>query len=180
MRLVMRWRRMMRWRQMMRLHIICGALLISFCAYAQQTAPAGKQQTVKLKVPPLPPSTDEYLTAQLADAKWTPAEKLEPRLPRGAEMALIGADPVSTGITAYLRVKAGYHLPIHAHTHTTWATMLSGKGSWIIDGKKTPATVGTFVIIGSKQLHELTCDSGAPCVFLLRRSGPTDYIWPAK
>ena len=159
----------------MRLHIICGALLISLCAHAQQ-----KQQTVKLKVPPLPPSTDVYLTAQVADAKWMPAEKLEAKLPPGAELALIGAEPLTTGITAYLRFKAGYMLPLHSHTHTTWYTMLAGKGTWTIDGKKTPSTVGTFVIAPSKATHQFSCDAGAACLFLLRRSGPTDYIWPAK
>lgn len=167
----------------MRLHIICGALLISLCANAQKPAPApapGKQQTVKLKVPPLPPSTEEYLTAQLADAKWRPAEKFEARLPPGAELALIGADPMSTGITAYMRLKPGYRLPAHAHTHTSDLTMLSGKGTWTVDGKKTPSTMGTFVIVHSKQTHEFACDAGAPCVFLLRRSGPSDYIWPGK
>jgi quercetin dioxygenase-like cupin family protein len=160
---------------MMRLHIICGALLISLCAFAQQ-----KQQTVKLKVPPLPPSTDVYLTAQLADAKWTPAQKLEAKFPPGAEVALIGADPMTTGITAYMRMKAGYKLPLHAHTHTSWYTTLAGKGTWTIDGKKTASTVGTFVIAPSKVTHEFSCDAGADCLFLLRRSGPTDYIWPAK
>ena len=71
----------------MRLHIICGALLIGFCAYAQQKQPAEKQQTVKLKLPPLPPNTEAYLTAQLADARWTPAEKGESKLPPGSELA---------------------------------------------------------------------------------------------
>jgi mannose-6-phosphate isomerase-like protein (cupin superfamily) len=165
---------------MMRLHIICGALLIGFCAHAQQKQPAEKQQTVKLKVPPLPPNTEAYLTAQLADAKWAPVEKLDRNIPRGAEEALIGAEPLTTGITAYLRMKPGYKLPAHGHTHTTWYTMLAGKGTWTIDGKKTPSTVGTFVVAPSKATHEFTCDPGAECVFLMRRSGPTDYIWPAK
>src|SRR5437868_7687350 len=106
----------------MRLHIICGALLIGFCAYAQQ-----KQTTVKLKVPPLPPSTDEYLVAQLADAKWMPAQKLDAKMPPGAEVALIGADPVSTGPTTYVRTKAGYKLPAHWHTHLENAIMIAGK-----------------------------------------------------
>ncbi|MCA1665293.1 MAG: cupin domain-containing protein, partial [Myxococcales bacterium] len=105
---------------------------------------------------------------------------LESRLAAGAEIALIGADPMSTGITAYMRLKPGYRLPAHAHTHTSWLTMLSGKGLWTIDAKKTPSTLGTFVVVRSKQMHEFSCDAGAACVFLLRRSGPTDYIWPAK
>jgi quercetin dioxygenase-like cupin family protein len=159
----------------MRLHIICGALLIGFCAYAQQ-----KQQTVKLKVPPLPPSTEDYLVAQLADAKWMPAQKLEAKMPPGAEVALIGADPMSTGPTTYVRTKAGYTLPLHWHTHLENTTMIAGKGSYVVEGKKIPVSPGTFVIVPSKAKHEFSCDAGAECVFVIRRSGPTDYNWVAK
>jgi quercetin dioxygenase-like cupin family protein len=160
---------------MMRLHIIALALLLSHGAIAQQ-----KQQTVKLKVPPLPPSTEEYLVAQVADAKWMPAQKLEAKMPPGAEVALIGADPVSTGPTTYVRTKAGYHLPLHWHTHHEYATMIAGKGLYIIDGKKVPTSPGTFVIVPSKAKHEFSCDAGADCLFVMRRSGPTDYNWVAK
>ena len=107
---------------------------------------------MKLKVPPLPPSTDEYLMAQLADAKWMPAEKLESRIPPGGEIALIGADPdVDGDHRLHAASSAAIKLPAHAHTHTSWLTTLSGKGTWTIDGKKTASTVGTFVIVHSKQ-----------------------------
>jgi quercetin dioxygenase-like cupin family protein len=163
---------------MMRLHIICGALLLAHGALAQQkSAPAqqGGEKTVKLKVPPMPPSTEEYLVAQLADAKWTPANKLEAKVPAGADVALIGADPVSTGPTTYLRTKPGYKMPLHWHVHHEYATMIAGKGSFTVDGKKIPASPGTFVIIASKMHHDFTCDAGAECVFVVRRSGPTDF-----
>ena len=71
---------------------------------------------MKLKVPPLPPSTGEPLVAQLADATWMPAEKLDAKIPPGAEVALIGADPVS-GRRQLHALKAGYKLPAHWHTH---------------------------------------------------------------
>lgn len=159
----------------MRLHIISLALLLSHGALAQQ-----KQQTVKLKVPPLPPSTEEYLVAQLSDARWTPAQKLDGKMPPGAEVALIGADPVSTGPTTYVRMKAGYHLPLHWHTHHEYATLITGRGSYVIEGKKVPSSPGTFVIVPSKAKHEFSCDPGAECIFVVRRSGPTDYNWLAK
>ena len=159
----------------MRLHIIALVLLLPYCANAQQ-----KQQTVKLKVPPLPPSTEEYLVAQVADAKWMPAQKLDGKIPPGAEVALIGADPVSTGPTTYMRTKAGYHLPLHWHTHHEYATMIAGRGSYIVDGKKVPTSPGTFVIVPSKAKHEFSCDAGADCLFVVRRSGPTDFNWVAK
>lgn len=160
---------------MMRLHIIAAVLLVSYCANAQQ-----KAQPAQLKVPPLPPSTEDYLVAQLADARWMPAQKLDPRIPPGADVALIGADPVSTGPTVYLRMKAGYAFPLHWHTHHEYATMISGKGSYTVDGKRVPTTPGTFVIIPSKTKHEFRCDAGSECVFVMRRSGPTDFNWVAK
>ncbi len=163
---------------MMRLHIIVVALLLAHGALAQKPAPSG--QAVKLKVPPLPPSTMEGLTAQLADAAWMPASKLDPKLPAGAEVALIGVDPVSTAPTLYMRMKAGTKVPAHAHEHLEYDTMVAGKGTLIVSGKKIPATPGTFVIVPSKAKHEFSCDAGAACVFVVRRSGPTEYIWGAK
>jgi quercetin dioxygenase-like cupin family protein len=167
---------------MMRLHIICGALLLAHGAFAQKpAAPAAqKQATVKLKVPPLPPSTESYLVAQVADAHWMPAQKLEAKIPVGADVALIGADPVSTGPTIYLRLKAGYKMPAHWHMHLEYATMVAGKGSYVIEGKKIAASPGTFVIVPSRAKHEVSCDAGAACVFVVRRSGPTDYNWVGK
>jgi quercetin dioxygenase-like cupin family protein len=169
---------------MMRLHII-GALLISTSgAFAQKPAApaspaASGEKTVKLKVPPLPPSTEDYLVAQLADARWVPAEKLDAKLPAGAEVALIGAEPMSTGPTVYLRTKPGYKLPSHWHTHLEYTTMLAGKGTYVVDGKKTATAPGTYVVVPSRAKHEFTCDAGAECVFVVRRSGPTDYNWAA-
>jgi quercetin dioxygenase-like cupin family protein len=166
---------------MMRLHIIVTALLLAHGALAQKPAPSGGKQTpVKLKIPPLPPSTLEGLTAQLADAAWIPASKLDAKIPAGAEVALIGADPVSTAPTIYMRMKAGYKLPAHMHEHLEYDTMISGKGTLTVDGKKIPASAGTFVIVPSKAKHEFSCDAGAACVFVVRRSGPTEYIWVTK
>jgi quercetin dioxygenase-like cupin family protein len=159
-------------------HILVALTLLAPAALAQKAAPSGT--TVKLKVPPLPPSTLEGLTAQLADAAWMPASKLDAKLPAGAEVALIGADPVSTAPTMYLRTKAGYKMPAHWHEHIEYDTMISGKGTLVVDGKKIPASPGTFVIIPSKAKHEFSCDAGAACVLIIRRSGPTDFNWVAK
>lgn len=168
----------------MRLHIIAALLFVGHGALAQKPAPAASpaasgEKTVKLKVPPLPPSTEDYLVAQLADAKWVPAEKLDAKVPAGAEVALIGAEPMSTGATVYLRTKPGYKLPSHWHTHLEYSLMLAGKGTYVVEGKKTAAVPGTYVIVPSKAKHEFTCDAGAECVFVVRRSGPTDYNWAA-
>jgi quercetin dioxygenase-like cupin family protein len=152
-------------------------------AHAQKPAPAAqpaRPEAAKLKLPPLPPSTESYLVAQLAAAKWTPAQTLDAGIPAGSEVALIGEDPMSTGTTIYLRMKPGYKLPLHWHTHHQYATMIAGKGAWTVDGKRVPSLAGTFVVVPSRAKHEFACDAGAACVFVLRRSGPTDYNWVAK
>jgi quercetin dioxygenase-like cupin family protein len=118
--------------------------------------------------------------AQLADAKWVAADKLEPKVPRGAEVALIGADPVSTGPTTYLRTKPGYKLPLHWHIHHEYVTAISGKGVFTVDGKKIASSPGTYIVIPSRAKHDFACDGGAECVFVIRRSGPTDFNLVAK
>ena len=162
-------------RKLLALAVVAATAAAGHCAFAQKPT-----KTVKLKVPPLPPSTDDALVAQLADAHWMPAQKLDKHLPAGAEVALIGADPVSTGPTVYLRLKPGTKVPPHWHMHLTWATMIAGKGAWTIGGKRVPSTPGTLVIVPSRTRHELGCDAGAACVFVVRRSGPTEYNWVAK
>jgi hypothetical protein len=51
------------------------------------------------------------------------------------------------------------------------------KGTWTVDGRRVPSTAGTFLVLPSKARHEFSCDAGADCLFVLRRSAPTDYIW---
>ncbi|HEY2746978.1 MAG TPA: cupin domain-containing protein [Polyangia bacterium] len=153
-------------------------MLLAHGALAQKPAPSGG--AVKLKLPPLPPSMLEGLTAQLADAAWTPASKVDAKFPPGAEVALIGTDPVSTAPTFYMRMKPGYKVPLHAHEHLEYDTMVAGKGTLTLNGKKIAATPGTFVIVASKVKHEFSCDSRVACVFVVRRSGPTEFIWGAK
>src|SRR5262245_34237172 len=90
-------------------------LAFSTVALAQKPAPTDKGKPVTIKVPPLPPSVNDLLFADPAHAAWTPADKLG--YPAGAQVALIGQDPVSTGPTMYMKASPGYKMPLHWHTH---------------------------------------------------------------
>jgi quercetin dioxygenase-like cupin family protein len=144
---------------------ICFAIAVAAGAAADQTAPPAPK--------PKPPSTEELLGADLASAKWMPAAA--PGIPPGAQLALIGVDPASGGATGYAKFPAGYHLPLHWHSHAEYATLLSGSGSLTADGKQFALSPGTYVVIPAKVQHELRCAAGAECVLLTRRAGPTDY-----
>ena len=165
----------------MRRILIVVSLLGGALAAAQKRPPVPPVPPVH--PPPLPPSTEDALYADLAAAKWTPSEKAG--LPAGAELALIGADPVSTGVTAYLKAPAGWRLPPHWHTHTEYSTMIVGKGTLTIAGKAHAVGPGAYAVIPGKTEHSFVCEvdpqaqiGGLPgCIVLVRRSGPTDVHW---
>jgi mannose-6-phosphate isomerase-like protein (cupin superfamily) len=151
--------------------IVLVALLVSFAAAQKKSA---------VVAPPLPPSTDELMVAEPARASWTPSEKVG--LPKGAQVALIGADPISTGPTLYLKTPAGFHIPPHYHTHHEWLTFVSGQVTFTLDGKPHTLGPGAFVVVPGKTVHEFACGAGGECLVVSRRSGPTDFHWvpPSK
>ena len=101
-------------------------------------------------------------------------------LPPGAEIALIGADPMSTGITAYMRLKAGYKLPAaRAHAHLV-AHDAVGQGH--LDHRRQEDAVD------GGHLRDRAVEADARVRLRRRRRlrllaaplGPTDYIWSGK
>jgi quercetin dioxygenase-like cupin family protein len=167
----------------MRSYVIALSLLVSCFVCAQEKAfqpvegPPPQQRNLKFKVPP---ATESLVIAQLAEARWMPAQKLDPKIPPGAEVAVVGVEPVSRGPIVYLKLKAGYTMPLHWHARLESDTAIAGKGTLVVDGKSIAIAPGTFVMVPSKAKHELHCDAGAECVFVVRRSGPADYNWVAK
>jgi quercetin dioxygenase-like cupin family protein len=155
---------------MKKIWLVSAVLLLGGAFAAAQQ----KGKPVTIKVPPLPPSTEDLLFADPAGAGWIDGE--QGGLPKGAQVALIGQDPVSTGLTMYLKAPKGWRMPPHWHTHTEYGVLLSGKATLTIDGKPRALVVGSYVVIPGKTHHELTCDAGE-CLFLQRRSGPLDINW---
>jgi quercetin dioxygenase-like cupin family protein len=159
----------------MRVLVIGIMLTYGILAHAQDKgAKPAPGKTVTIKTPPLPPSTDEALAADVATAAWTPGDKLG--YPK-AQVALIGMDPMSTGLTVYLKVPAGWKLPMHSHLHHEYLTLVSGKATATAGGKAHTLTPGSYAVTPPKATHDLACDAGAECVFIVRRNGPADVSW---
>jgi quercetin dioxygenase-like cupin family protein len=135
--------------------------------------PKGKPVTVK--VPPLPPSTEDLLVAEPAKTAWVPAEKLG--YPAGGQVGLVGQDPVNTGKTMYFKMPGGYTLPLHWHTHGEHAVLIAGKGTLTVAGKPVPVSAGSYVSLPSKTQHAFACEAGAECLMLVQSSGPADINW---
>jgi hypothetical protein len=83
---------------------------------------------------------------------------------------------MSTGPTTYVRTKPGYHLPLHWHTHHEYATMIAGKAPTSSTADRGRAR--HFIIVPSRPSTNYL-RWRRRVLFIIRRSGPTDYNWVA-
>lgn len=127
---------------------------------------------------PKPPSTEAALVAHLAEAKWAPPKA--PEIPPGLMASPIAVDPGSGGSIAYAKLPAGYALPAHWHSATEYTVLISGKATFVVDGKTSDLAPGSYTVIPAKAVHQVTCAAGSECLLLTRRAGPTDYHFVGK
>jgi len=152
-------------------------LALPLTAVAQKAVAPKKEagKPVQIRVPPLPPSTEDGLQADLATVKFVPHDQLG----KGVESALIGADPMSTGPTGYLKLAGGAKIAEHWATHNVQYLLITGKGHFTVAGKTRAVAPGSFTIVTSKTRQAIACDPGAPCIYLVRHMGPPDVNFVA-
>jgi quercetin dioxygenase-like cupin family protein len=125
------------------------------------------------QAPAKPPSSEDALVANLADAKW--AARTMPEIPAGTIAATIAVDPKTEGPLAYTKFPPSYAFPMHWHSHPEYIVLLSGKASFTLNGKTHQLLPGAYVTIPAKAHHSVTCSAESECVLLARRGGPVDY-----
>ncbi len=119
------------------------------------------------------PSTEEMLAADPQAAKFNPVTV--PGLPPGPLSSPIAVDPASKASIGYTRIPAGYHFPLHWHSHAEYSALISGSATFQMDGKPYQLVPGSYVVIPAKTKHELSCGAAADCLLLTRRAGPADF-----
>jgi hypothetical protein len=125
-----------------------------------------------VKAPPMPPQLDDTLFADAGTAKWAPVSSL----PKGVQGALIGTDASNGGMSGWLKLPAGYHLPATWETHLSSYTVISGQLSVTVNKQKHTLGPGGYVVLTSKDKHELSCGS-SECLLIVRHFGPPDMHW---
>jgi hypothetical protein len=143
-------------------------------AHAGKNAKSGTK-IVAVPPPPLPPQLNDTLFADAAAAKWMPVSGL----PKGAMGALIGTSPADGGMAGWLKLPAGYKVPLGWETHMHSYTVVSGELTVTDNGKKHLLGPGSFVMLTSKDKYELGCGA-AECVVLVQHLGPPDQHWAPK
>lgn len=133
---------------------------------AQQ--PAGE---AKAKAPRAAASQPVFLAAN--DLKWT---DLDPKGAPGVKVADLWGDHTKGAFGAYLKLPAGFAVPLHTHTHAMKVIFVSGTYIQAPDGKpEVRLGPGSYMMQpGGNYRHTTTCDKASDCVFFVESSGAFD------
>jgi quercetin dioxygenase-like cupin family protein len=93
------------------------------------------------------------LVIQVTAPIWTDAP---PSMPKGTKIAVLEGSPQQPGLfTIRLQVPAGSKIATHTHPRPERVTVLSGKVTVLIGGKRTTFGPGGFYVNPAAQPHSL-------------------------
>ena len=125
-------------------------------------------------VAPLPAQTSRqpvFLPA--GELKWT---DLDPAGAPGVKIAALWGDPGKGAFGAYLKLPAGFVVPLHTHTHDMKVVFISGTYIQAPEGKpEVRLGPGSYMMQpGGNYRHTTSCDKAVDCVFFVEAGGAFD------
>jgi anti-sigma factor ChrR (cupin superfamily) len=145
---------------------IAASLIFASAVTAQEpAAPTAKK----------PPSAAarKPIVMPAADLKWT---DLDPTGAPGVKVADLWGDHTKGAFGAFLKLPAGFAVPLHTHTHDMKVVFVSGMYIQAPEGK--PAFrlgPGSYLMQpGGNYRHTTSCDKTSDCVFFVESNGPFD------
>jgi anti-sigma factor ChrR (cupin superfamily) len=127
--------------------------------------------TLFLTVSVLGQSQPVFLPA--GDIKWT---DLDPAGAPGVRIADLWGDHTTGAFGAYIKLPAGFAVPLHTHTHPMKVVFLSGTYIQAPEGKsEVRLGPGSYMMQpGGSYRHTTSCDKASECLFFVESSGPFD------
>jgi anti-sigma factor ChrR (cupin superfamily) len=116
-----------------------------------------------------------------ADLKWM---DLDPQGAPGVKVADLWGDHAKGAFGAFLKLPAGFAVPLHTHTHDMKVVIVSGTYVQAPEGKPEfrlgPGSY--FMQPGGNYRHMTTCGQASDCVFLVESGGKFDLkpVQPVK
>lgn len=107
------------------------------------------------------------------DLKW---QDLDPKGAPGVKIADVRGDHATGAFSAFLRLPAGFAVPLHTHTHEMRVVFLSGTYLQAPEGKpEVRLGPGSYMAQpGGNYRHTTGCDKAAECVFFFESDGAFD------
>ena len=153
-----------------------SSLILVLAAPVLAQPPEKAQATTPRKAGPGQPV---FLPA--GDLKWT---DLDPKGAPGVKVADLWGDHAKGAFGAYLKLPAGFAVPLHTHTHAMKVVFLSGTYIQAPEGKaEVRLGPGSYMMQpGGNYRHTTSCDKSADCVFFVESIGAFDLkpVAPGK
>ncbi len=145
---------------------IAASLLLASTVLAQE--PAGA------KPKPAPrAAARQPIVKPAADLKWT---DLDPTGAPGVKVADLWGDHTKGAFGAFLKLPAGFAVPLHTHTHDMKVVFVSGTYIQAPEGKpEFRLGPGSYLMQpGGNYRHTTSCDKASECLFFVESNGPFD------
>ncbi len=141
-------------------------LLAASAGWAQET-PASKAK------PPAASAASRLVERPAADLKWT---DLDPKGAPGVKIADLWGNHAKGAFGAYIKLPAGFAVPLHTHTHDMKVIFVSGTYIQAPEGKpEFRLGPGSYMMQpGGNYRHTTSCDKASECVFFVESNGAFD------
>ncbi len=153
----------------MRPRTVIGVLILLVLAVPVLAQPSGRAQGKP--APKAGPGQPIFLAA--ADLKWT---DLDPTGAPGVKVADLWGDHTKGAFGGFLKLPAGFAVPLHTHTHDMKVVFLSGTYIQAPEGKpEVRLGPGSYMMQpGGTYRHTTACDKASECVFFVESNGAFD------
>jgi anti-sigma factor ChrR (cupin superfamily) len=143
---------------------VCVILVSS--AVAQESAKATQKKSVSQPAARL-------VTIPATELKWT---DLDPKGAPGVKVADLWGNHTKGSFGAYLKLPAGFAVPLHTHTYDMKVIFVSGTYIQAPEGKpEFRLGPGSYMMQpGGNYRHTTSCDKASDCVFFIESNGPFD------
>lgn len=143
-------------------------------AFAASVVLAGSTATVRAQETAAPAgAAANPVFLQAGELKWV---DLDPKGAPGVKIADVRGDHATGAYSAFLKLPAGFAVPLHTHTHEMRVVFLSGTYLQAPEGKpEVRLPPGSFMVQpGGNYRHTTGCDKASDCLFLVESDGPFD------
>ena len=116
---------------------------------------------------------DSLVVVPAADGKWT---DLDPTGAPGVKISELWGDHTKGAFGAFLKLPAGFAVPLHTHTHDIKVVIVSGTYIQVPNGRPEfrigPGSY--FFQPGGDYRHTTACDKASECLFYAESDGAFD------
>ncbi len=108
-----------------------------------------------------------------SDLKWT---DLDPKGAPGVKIADLWGDHAKGAFGAFVKLPAGFAVPLHTHTHAMKVVFVSGTYIQAPEGKaEVRLGPGSYMMQpGGNYRHTTSCDKASECLFFVESNGSFD------